>query len=287
MGQFIKSPFNYIGNKYKQLSQLEQIFPKNINNFLDLLCGGCDVSINTTANNIYANDINRYVIDIIREFQNHSIEEILDFINNRIKEFNLSKTNEQGYYNFRDLYNQGVYNTPLDLFILTRFSFNYFIRFNNKLQMNASFGAGRSCFNPIMEKNTIAFHKQVQNLHLSTLDFKLFDISNFGENDFIYADPPYTISYAPYNKEAKKAYREWDYDDDYHLFNFLDNAGKLKIKWALSNMIKHKNKINIPLEEWINDNHYTVYNIKSDYTYSSYNSKISTDPTVEVVITNY
>lgn len=35
----IKSPMNYIGNKYRILDQIK-VFPDNINNFVDLFCGG-------------------------------------------------------------------------------------------------------------------------------------------------------------------------------------------------------------------------------------------------------
>ena len=57
---------NYVGNKYKYLKQLHEIFPKSINNFIDLFCGGTDVSINTPAITKYANDINTNIIDIYK-----------------------------------------------------------------------------------------------------------------------------------------------------------------------------------------------------------------------------
>ena len=74
---FIKSPMNYPGNKYKLLKQLYNFFPSNINNFIDLFSGGLDVSINIKAVNIYANDINSNIINIYKAFQQYSIEEII------------------------------------------------------------------------------------------------------------------------------------------------------------------------------------------------------------------
>ena len=42
----IKSPMNYIGNKYRILDQIKVYFPDNINNFVDLFCGdGLDIWI--------------------------------------------------------------------------------------------------------------------------------------------------------------------------------------------------------------------------------------------------
>jgi DNA adenine methylase len=47
---YIKSPMNYIGNKYRILPQIQRWFPKDINTMVDIFSGGCDVIINTMAN---------------------------------------------------------------------------------------------------------------------------------------------------------------------------------------------------------------------------------------------
>jgi len=41
--KIIKSPLNYIGGKYKILNQILPLFPENINCFVDLFAGGCNV----------------------------------------------------------------------------------------------------------------------------------------------------------------------------------------------------------------------------------------------------
>ena len=46
----IKSPLNYIGGKAKILDQILPLFPKEIDNFIDLFAGGCNVGINVNAN---------------------------------------------------------------------------------------------------------------------------------------------------------------------------------------------------------------------------------------------
>lgn len=40
VNDFIKSPLNYIGGKYKILNQILPLFPKKINNFVDLFTRG-------------------------------------------------------------------------------------------------------------------------------------------------------------------------------------------------------------------------------------------------------
>lgn len=39
ISDYIKSPINYIGNKYKLISQIEPLFPRKINTFVDLFGG--------------------------------------------------------------------------------------------------------------------------------------------------------------------------------------------------------------------------------------------------------
>jgi len=83
----------------------------------------------------------------------------MNYIDHRIEEFNLNKTNADGYLKYRTLYNtiNSGYDTPLDLFTITRFSYNQIIRFNNKMEFNAAFGKNRSSYNDNMRNNTIAF----------------------------------------------------------------------------------------------------------------------------------
>ena len=38
----IQSPLNYTGGKYKLLPQILPLFPKDIDVFVDLFCGGCN-----------------------------------------------------------------------------------------------------------------------------------------------------------------------------------------------------------------------------------------------------
>ncbi len=282
-----KSPFNYVGNKFKQVPQLIKIFPKNINNFVDLFTGGADVATNIEANHIFANDINEPVISIMQAFQQNTTEEVFSFIDKRIEEFQLSKTNEEGFLKYRELYNTTEeYHTPLDLFTITRFSFNHFIRFNNKMKLNPAFGKNRCDFNPNMRNNTISFCEKIQPVHLSTVDFRDFDISKLGENDFIYTDPPYLIAKADYNL-GKSAKIEWTQQSDIDLQNYLDKANQQNVKWAMSNFLKHQGKINQQLEDWAINNNYNIYNIQSDYSKMTTKAERVAEPTVEVVITNY
>ena len=130
----IKSPLNYIGGKAKILDQILPLFPKEIDNFIDLFAGGCNVGINVNANKVYFNDNLTYLIEMYQTFQENDLDTTILHIENRIKEFQLSLTNEEGYKKMREQYNKQ--KNPLDLFVLIAFSFNHQIRFNNNHEFN-------------------------------------------------------------------------------------------------------------------------------------------------------
>ena len=59
-----RSPFFYVGDKFKLLSQLKENFPKNIDRFIEPFCGGGSVFLNTIANHYLLNDIDPYMIKL-------------------------------------------------------------------------------------------------------------------------------------------------------------------------------------------------------------------------------
>jgi len=58
--ELIKSPLNYVGGKFKLLSQILPLFPEHIRIFIDLFSGGCNVAVNVNAQQIICNDILMY-----------------------------------------------------------------------------------------------------------------------------------------------------------------------------------------------------------------------------------
>ena len=91
----IKSPLNYIGGKRKLLPQILPLFPKDIDTFVDLFAGGCNVGVNVDANKVIFNDNLTYLIDMYQSFKNHTVEQVLDHIEGRVIELDLSLTNKE------------------------------------------------------------------------------------------------------------------------------------------------------------------------------------------------
>ena len=282
---------NYIGNKHKLLDKLFEHFPKGTDCFVDLFCGGCDVSINYKPPNlktVYANDINYHVIDIYKCLKIYSIDIILSHLYGRRDQYNLSKTNEQGFKEFRDWYNTEKMKCPLDLFLLMCYSFNNQMRFNNKHKYNSSFGRNRSEFNNNIKDNLIKFTEAIGNIKFFKQDFKDFDYSlldNYS-NCFVYADPPYSLGCATYN-DGRRGFKGWHSSDDIMLFGILDGLSSKGIKFALSNVIEHKGQTNELLVNWIKANDYNLVPINYNYDNCNYQAKNKNYTTKEVLITNY
>lgn len=283
--KYIKSPLNYIGGKYKLLPQILPLFPDKIVTFVDLFSGGANVGINVSADKHVFNDMNYRVNEMFRYFSHYTRDELVEMINKKIRQYSLSKTNKEGYLKFREDYNNDP--DPLSLYVLVSYSYNYQIRFNNSMEFNNPFGKDRSSFSQNMEKNLRAFVDKLNNIDAEFTDvfFDEYDISLLSKDDFVYMDPPYLITTGNYN-DGNRGFVNWGEEQEKKMYQIMDSLTNKGVKWALSNVLEHKDKTNVLLKTYIN-NHENIYVEHLKYTYknSSYNTKRRFSD--EVLITNY
>lgn len=279
--EYVKSPLNYTGGKYKLLPQLLELFPKQVNTFVDLFAGGGNVSVNVKAEKVVFNDLMWQVPEMLQEFKKIGVEESLRKIDGYISSYDLSKENKEGYLALRELYNKGK-SDPLMLYTLICYSFNNQIRFNNKGAYNMPFGKDRSSFNPTLREKFIIFVQRLQSMEIqfSSKDFRELDLDTLGENDFVYCDPPYLITVASYNENGG-----WGEQAERDLLAKLDTLDKAGVKFGLSNVFESKGKENIILKEWAKG--YTVHYLDHTYSNCSYHKKNKQSKDIEVFITNY
>lgn len=282
--EYVKSPLNYTGGKYKILDSIFQYFPSHIDTFVDLFGGGFNVGINVDAKKIIYNDHITYLKEMFEFFKEAEYSFILENIKARICEFNLDSQNVEGYLKLREKYNR--YKNILDLFVLTCYSFNHQIRFNNKLEFNTPFGKNRSIYNSSIEKNLFKFifNLKNKNIEFFSNDFSYIKNYSFKYNDFIYCDPPYLISNACYN-DGKRGFGNWTQNKDKELLDLLDYLNKKGIKFLLSNVLMHKGNVNENLIKW--SHKYNVKYINKKYNNCNYQLKSKKEDTQEVVIYNY
>lgn len=273
----IKSPLNYVGGKYKLLGDILPLFPEKVNTFVDLFGGGGNVSVNANSNNFIYNDIETHVTDLLQHLHATDVNETVTAIDKLIEKFDLSKTNAEGYNALRDYYNQDP-SDPMVFYTLVCYAFNNQIRFNKNGQYNMPFGKNRSSFNDTLRAKFVAFVEALHNKDctFSNKDFRDFDFSSLGTDDFVYADPPYFNSVAAYNENGG-----WTEEHEKALLSILDNLNNKGIKFALSNNLKYDNSL---LEEWMQK--YTVHYLNANYSNCNYQKK-DKSPDIEVLITNY
>lgn len=282
--KYIKSPLNYIGGKYKLLDQILPLFPKNIDTFVDIFSGGANVGINVKAKEYIFNDMNNRINEMFRYFQTQPPVKLVQQIEERIDEWELSKTNEEAFLAFRKYYNKNP--NPLDLYVLSSFSYNYQFRFNNSMEFNNPFGRNRSHFSENMRNNLLNFTTKLQTLSATFSDsfFEEFDFSNLTNKDFVYLDPPYLITTGSYN-DGKRGFSDWSEIQEKELYRVLKFLSERNIKWALSNVIFHKGKTNELLLNFIKNEDYFVTELSYNYNNSSHNT--NRGESVEVLVTNY
>ena len=299
----IKSPLNFTGGKYKLLPQLLPLFPKKINSFIDLFCGGCNVSLNIDADKIICNDNDNKLIELLSFFQKNSFTDLFQKIKKIISNYGLSDSQEKGYkfyrcnssdglgrYNKRSFLSLRSYFNSLSiknedyyliLYTLIIFSFNNQIRFNSKGQFNIP--VGKRDFNIRMQNKLKVFLSAIKqkNIIFMNNDFSQINPNELKESDFVYADPPYLITCATYNE------RGWNEIQEKKLLEYLDNLTKKGIQFALSNVITTDNKTNYILKCWLEDNKkYNCYHLNFSYKNSNYQKK-NIGKSDEVLITNY
>lgn len=280
--QLLHSPMNYTGGKYKLLPQILPLFPEKIDRFVDLFCGGCNVAINVVdrAAKIICNDSLKPLIDMYKAFQKYSEKDIIRHVENRIETLNLVANDKSSYNKLRELYNR--FGNPLDLFVCIRYSFCFMMRFNRNGKFNVPVGRGR--YNEDIGQDLRAFINRISDIKFVNKDFRTLPYEVLGRNDLVYCDPPYLISTAMYNENGG-----WGIKDEKELYKFLDKIDSQGCKFALSNVIIHRERENEVLKQWIakNKRKYTVHKLEADYSAASPALKERYAKTVEVLVVNY
>ncbi|MFR7820296.1 Dam family site-specific DNA-(adenine-N6)-methyltransferase [Candidatus Pseudoruminococcus sp.] len=295
----IRSPFFYVGDKYKLMPQLQKLFPDDIESYIEPFAGGGSSFLNTKAKKYIVNDIDSYVIKLHKKLSSFSndTDSFINFLYKLIDEYGLScsyrgitvseelkkkyiKTyyshyNKDAYINLRNDYNKD--GDLLKLYLLLIYGFNHMIRFNTSGIFNLPVGNvdfNKNVYNAIC--NYMAFMKK------SSVDFYNMDYIDFLnqldilETDYVYFDPPYLISDSEYNKL-------WNESKEIELCDCIDKLDKMGIHFGITNLVNHKGKHNNIFMQW--SKKYRVYAIDSNYI--SFNDNTIKENSKEVFVTNY
>lgn len=305
----IQSPLNYTGGKFKLLPQILPLFPKNINTFVDLFCGGCNVGINIDCERVIYNDLDENLLYLYNTFKNLDKQSVFEWIYEIINTYGLSLVSDKGYDYYKCDSSKGLGSYNKESFLRLRADFNekkkkgnydyyYYVMlyviivyaFNNQIRFNSNgefnLPVGKRDFNKKMQQKLSDFIDKIkeQNCKFTCLDFRKFDIDTLKNNDFVYVDPPYLITCATYNEQGG-----WSETDEKDLLRFLDSLNEKGLRFALSNVLRSKGKENTILIEWLDKNKdkYRAVSLNYSYSNSNYQTKDKTSNSEEVLIINY
>lgn len=267
---YIETPLNYTGSKYKLLDQILPEFDYSKPYFIDLFTGGGSVYTNVLDRykSILANDIISDLIGIHK-----GILESDDIIN-KSKISCPIKDDQESFLKLRESYNNE--KEPYKLWALMLSSTNNMMRFNKSFNYNQTFGkrswSSRTDDKVISYKNHIRQYKD--KIKFTSKSF--FDIDVKTNNIMIYCDPPYSNTEAGYNSY-------WNKGDDEKLYKYLKNIDKVGSSFMVSGVLNHDDKPCALLDMLISDG-YTMKEL--DFNYNKVSRK-GNKVTTEVIIKNY
>lgn len=284
---YLKSPINYTGNKYKLLGQIVPLFPKSIRTFVDVFGGSGTVLLNANARFYIYNEYIKYVYDMFSGFVSDEYYDIMERIDGIVAKYSLSRTNQNGYLKMRDDYNSGLGDWVM-LYVLCSHAFNNQGRFSfGGSKFNMPFGWVKAYISDAQRENIRRMKARFdgRDVECSNLSFEQIDYSRFGNDDFVYFDPPYYGSLGVYNEKRKISAdgktNGWTLEQEAALYAIADELDSRGVRFALSNNLKYSNPL---LEDFCN--RYNTVHVDGKYSNVSYHKsdRVVDD---EVLVTNY
>ena len=300
---YLRSPFFYVGDKFKLLPTILPAFPTDIDTFVEPFVGGGSVFLNVVAKKYRLNDIDANMIELHRHLcsQADRGDEWLVELRELIHEYGLSRSfeedvvpdelkkefvktyfaryNKKGFMRLRSDYNASNRHDKdsLDrLYLLLIYGFNRMLRYNAKGDYNLPVG------NVDFNENVVAAIRGYlaavarRDVQYSSLHFvEFFKGLNLKKQDFVYLDPPYLITESEYNKI-------WHASDDKKLLEILDALDAKGIRFAISNVTHYRGRVNEEFLSW--SKKYRVLPVKSNYINYHDNSEKLIN---EVLVVNY
>ena len=296
----IRSPFFYVGDKYKLMPQLKQLMPKKIEQYIEPFVGGGSSFLNSKGTSYMLNDVDSYVVELHRQIGSYTgkseelfdaLFEIIDFyglscsyrgicvpedMKKKYVKTYYSKYNNDAYIRMRKDFNANK-NDFLRLYLLLIYGFNHMIRFNGKGDFNLPVGNVDFNNNVYQALNNYLDFVGEHEIEFFNMDYISFlERIRFEKNSYVFLDPPYLISMSEYNKL-------WNDKKEDELCEYLDSLNERGIKFGITNLITHKGKVNQRFLEW--SKRYCAYDVKSNYI--SFNDNTIKADSQEVFVTNY
>ena len=273
-----ESPLNYSGSKAKMIPFIKRHIPDDIRCFVDAFGGGFNVGVNIDAEKIIYNDINGFVMNLVRSFAEYDSIDYLKHVRKLIKKFKLAPTRKEEYNELRSVYNNTLpeLRDSRMLYTLILFGFQQQIRFNSDYGFNIPCGTRR--FNDNLISKFVSFTRVLKEKNVEFKNQSVFELKTPVADAFFYCDPPYRETTATYN-DGKRGFEGWTRIHEQKLCGFLDSINEGGGKFMLSYILRIDDFYNCEVEQWAVKNGYSI--IPVDEFQGRYNNR------EEVLIINY
>ncbi len=284
--QVVRSLIAYQGNKYKLLPEILNQFPKDSTHLHDVFGGSGVVTINASSimKKVYYNEHDKIICSILENIRDAgSPEELEERFDRCVKHFGLGKGNKDEFEVFLEHCN--LHPHPLKWFVVSKHCYSNLLRFNRGV-CTAQFGDRGFLPSKDRTRKFTATYQGLQGVKITHKDFRkylnaLIDKAKkkkLPKGTIVYLDPPYTAS-------GDMVYHgTWSEYDDKDMFELCDLMTKHKIKWMMSNVFRHGDKVNTPLKKFAKK--YKVLYLDAKYCLK--NAKDHTNQgTEEVLIKNF
>lgn len=242
-----KTPFNWVGNKFKYIDEINNLVRnKKYNSVIDMFMGSGNIllNINTNANKMIGNDKIKLLpcvyTEITKNKHVYTLEDV-DIILNRFNRF----SKKEDYYIFRDYWNEKYLNDKMDkdfiieTVLLLKMCSNSMVRFNQKEgYFNQGFrGLGKKdeFFTESMKCLCVdSVNSLTEILNKKEFDFTSEDFLKFkdsDDNNLIILDPPYILRSDMYTVDWNKEHEDklnkliMNTKNDFIYFNYLERDG--------------------------------------------------------------
>ena len=245
-------PLNYVGSKAKMMTEIRKYMPTHSTKIIDVFGGGFNVGINLPSPNIAYNDINYFVTQLIKSFQDYDTYEYLLYIRKLTKKYGLGIGNGEAYKEARAAFNALSIEKrdPRFLFTIIIYGFQQQIRFNSNHEFNNP--AGNRWFNDKVLEKMISFSRRIKEFEciFYSRDFKELD-KIIDSETFVYLDPPYRLTCGAYN-DGKRGFEGWTIEHEADLFEFLDGLDLRGIPFMFSYVLENGGLTNGHIHDWLN-----------------------------------
>lgn len=272
-----ESPLNYIGSKAKMIDDIKSNLPKQYTNFIDVFGGGFNVGINIDCQNIIYNDINDFVVELVKSFNENDTYDYIMYIRRLIKKYNLEAKNKESYLELRNYYNNLPMNKrdPRMIYTIVLYGFNQQIRFNSDLEFNNP--VGMRWFNDKVLEKMISFSRAIKEKNVIFSNNSFTELHQYINRDtFFYMDPPYMLTLGSYN-DGKRGFEGWTKNHERQMFDLADTINDNGSHFMISYVPEHDGVANVELITWVELHEYNMFEVPP----------IPGRKRKEVLITNY